>query len=285
MAQHYDLTGGLPAAGVGLDIGSTLVTVARVHNGELHLAHYPADDREHVVALLGDAGQGPAVACAGAGAAGWQEALKAWEPTLVSEFDATAAGARALLARAGMAAADAFLVASVGTGTSVLQVAEQSVQRVGGSAMGGGTLLGLGHLLCGTGDYAELARLAAQGNRRQVDLLVGDVYPDGVDEVFRELTAANFGRVRSREPSDLARGLCGLLGENLGLICGGLARLHEMPEVWYCGATLLDNPVLTAVLLATTAYAGAPAQVLADGAYCGAVGALAHLACPPEEHA
>jgi len=105
------------------------------------------------------------------------------------------------------------------------------------------------------------------------------VYPDGIEALPEELTAANFGRVRSGDRADLANALCGLLGENLGLLCGGLARLHAAETVFYCGTALLDNPALGNILVATTFYAGAAGQLLPDGAFCGALGALGQLGC------
>lgn len=269
----------LPERGVGLDVGSTLAKVAHADGGELRLAYFASTDREGLLAYIDAAREAP-LALTGAGAAAWTEALADRQPRRLSEFEATAAGARVLLAREHGTEQDPLLVVSVGTGTSVLRVEGETVERVGGTALGGGTLLGLGRLLCGTGEYAELARQAAAGDRRRVDLLVGDVYPEGVDALYRELTAANFGRVDSEDPADLAHAVCGLLGENLGLLCGALARVHGATVVLYCGATLMDNAPLAGVLQATTAFAGAPAQVLSDGTYCGAVGALASLACP-----
>ena len=55
----------------------------------------------------------------------------------------------------------------------------RQVARVGGTALGGGTLRGLGRLLLGTDDHERLVALAATGDRRRVDLLVGDLYRPG----------------------------------------------------------------------------------------------------------
>lgn len=280
MAHDRNLGDPVPRTGIGIDAGSTLAKVAVAVDGALTLSRHPVADRDALLALAAAHPDAP-LAVTGAGAAPLADAMPGRAPALVSEFDALAAGARALLARAALAVADPFLVVSVGTGTSVVLVDGNTATRVGGTAMGGGTLLGLGALLCGTDDYATLANLAAEGDRQMVDLLVRDVYPQGVDELMGGLTAANFGRLRSREPQDVAHGLCGLLGENLGLMCGALAQLHRATEVLYCGATLIDNPALTGILVGTTTFAGAPAQVLPDGAYCAALGCLACAGCFP----
>lgn len=273
------MTALLPDAGVGLDLGSTLAKVAIVDRGALRVSHHPVEDRDAIAAALAGQEDQP-LAVTGAGAGAWAQRFASRGPRVISEFEAAARGARVLLARASILADEPFLVVSVGTGTSVLRVEGDQVTRVGGTALGGGTLRGLGRLLCGTDDYGTLAALAAEGNRQGVDLLVRDVYPGGTDELLGALTAANFGRIASRAAApDLAHGLCGLLGENLGLICGGLARLHGASQVLYCGGTLHDNTALAGILIGTTQFAGAPAQILPEGTYCAAVGSLAVLRC------
>ena len=81
--------------------------------------------------------------------------------------------------------AERHLVVSVGTGTSVMLVDGLSVTRVGGTALGGGTVMGLGSLLTGSLRFSHLAGLAAEGQRQNVDLRVSDIYrpgeiPDGI---------------------------------------------------------------------------------------------------------
>jgi type II pantothenate kinase len=89
------------------------------------------------------------------------------------------AGASALLAQSKVDPVQRYLLVSVGTGTSILLVDGGVVTRVGGTALGGGTLLGLAAGLLGTSDFDEIAALAQRGSRRNIDLLVSDIYPAG----------------------------------------------------------------------------------------------------------
>lgn len=274
------VAGPLPEAGIGLDLGSTLAKIAVAGPDGLTLTAVPSADEAAVRAAVEAAGDVP-LGLTGARASVWAGRLADRVPTIVDEFLAAGSGAQALLRRAGESVPADFLLACVGTGTSVVHVTADAAERIGGTALGGGTFLGLGQLLCRTDNFAELVELAAQGNRQNVDLLLRDVYPEGVDEMTGGFTAANFGRVNSTAPADLAQALCGLLGENLGFICGGLARAHRAKSLYYCGATLPENWPLTGVLLATTAFAGVPAALVPDGAHCGAVGALVRAGCQP----
>src|SRR5262249_19094699 len=144
---------------------------------------------------------------------------------IVGEFEAWAAGARALLGRE---PPPRFLVVSVGTGTSAILVEPGGATRVGGTALGGGVIVGLGAALCGERDFDEIAAVAQGGDRRRVDLLVSDIYTEGEFLLPGDINAASFAKL-AREGSrpaaaDLAHGIMGLVGENVGLICGGLAQ-------------------------------------------------------------
>jgi type II pantothenate kinase len=155
-----------------------------------------------------------------------------------------------------------------------------AVTRVGGTALGGGTMLGLGALLTGCGDFASLAALAARGARREVDLLVSDIYRAGEIPLAGDLTASNFGRLaRSArdhrpEPADLANALMGLVGENVALLCGAAAVAAQVRRVVFAGSTLRQNPAFEAVLQRITGALGREPSVLPDGEFAGAVGAL-----------
>ncbi len=140
-------------------------------------------------------------------------------------------------------------------------------------------MLGLARLLLGVDSYEEITELARRGDRRKVDLLVGDIYDEGELPLPAEINAASFGKLASREPADLANALMGLVGENIGLICGQLARVLEAEAVVYCGSTLTHNLPLCEILTAVTSAIGTPSYRLERGAYCGAVGA-ASLARP-----
>lgn len=205
----------------------------------------------------------------------------------INEFAAWGAGASALLTDANGAPMQRYLLVSVGTGTSVLLVDGLSVMRVGGTALGGGTLLGLSAGLIGSGDFAHVAELARSGSRRHVDLLVSDIYPAGGIPLAGDLTAANFGKLAPRlragdavADADIAHALMGLLGENVALVCTGLAALSQVQCIVFGGSTLRGNEALVEILGGITRALGREPVFLPHGEYAGALGALL-LASPP----
>lgn len=196
----------------------------------------------------------------------------------VDEFQAWGLGARQLLSDAGQPL-DRFLLVSVGTGTSALLVEPGGTRRVGGSALGGGTLLGLANPLLGSRDFAEIVKLAEQGDRGCVDLLVEDLYPQGAPGLPGGLNAASFGKLArgsTSRPADRAHALMGLLGENIGMLCVALAAQHEVSHVVFGGGTLRDNTRLCDLLRAMCMVGGHQPLLLPDGEFVGAVGALVH---------
>ena len=261
-------------ATVGADAGATLCKLVLPAPTGLLTMKFPSSDLASVRACLGEWRPRRLVATGG-GAARLARELAELEVHTVSEFAAWARGAPLLAARTGLALPDRYLVAVVGTGTSILALDPAGAKRIGGSALGGGTLLGLGRLLLGVDSFDAICALAARGDRRRVDLLVSDIYPDGEIALPGELNAASFAKLGSRAPEDLAHALIGMLAENLGLIAGNLARSVGATAVLYCGSTLLRNAGLTDILRWVTAMHGATAHFPEHGAFCGALGAVA----------
>jgi type II pantothenate kinase len=256
---------------VGVDVGATLCKVA-VRDGTLATEHHPSHDvaavRDRLAAL-----EPERLVATGGGAITLGAAVAGVPVRHVSEFEAWGHGAPLVAADEGVALPRRYLLVSLGTGTSVLAVDDGRITRVGGTALGGGTVLGLGRLLLGVDRFAELAALAAGGDRRRVDLLVGDVYRGTAPAIAADLTAASFAKLGSTRPEDLAHALMGLVGENVALICGGLAHGVDVDAVVYCGSTLAGNPALRAIVEDITARFGHSPLFLERGAYCAAVGA------------
>lgn len=309
-------------ASAGIDFGTSLIKLAARGAGDadgagaLHLQLFPATARSEALACASAlAPQRLGLTGGGAAAAAAQLAAQpgAVRAAQFPEFDAWAAGAQALLARSGLRPARPYLLASVGTGTSALLVGQGAVQRLGGTALGGGTLTGLGALLLGGRGFAEIAALAQRGDRSSVDLYISDIYP----QFPPGYTAANFGRAARAaaaaaaaetgasgasgaapsaasapgsapalksaapaaaprpSPADIAHALVALVGENVSLMCSALAAAHpEVRQLVFGGATLRHNPAMRAIITQITQARGLEALLLEDGEFTGALGAL-----------
>ncbi len=265
---------------VGVDAGATLAKLAcQPERGQPAFELVPADDLPRVATRV-HAARPRRVGITGGGAAELARLLRV-DCAHVNEFAAWGSGAAALLARHGQPAGGRYLLVSLGTGTSVLLVDELAVVRVGGTALGGGTLLGLGAGLIGVGGFEELTALADQGRREEVDLRVSDIYRAGEIPLAGDLTASNFGKLSRRleageqvEPAHLAHALMGLVAENVALVCGGLAATHQVQRIVFAGSTLRRNPTLVRILDTITRALGRTPHFLRDGEFAGSLGAL-----------
>lgn len=289
---------------VGVDVGATLAKLAvREPGGTLRFAFLPAQEIEAVSRRVRDlAPRG--VGLTGCGATALEQHLEETPHRLV-EFEAWARGSRELLRVQQVEDDSPYVLVSLGTGTSVLRIDGDAVSRLGGTALGGGTVLGLGVALTGCASYEELCELARRGRRGNVDLLIGDIYAPGEIALPGEATAAAFGNLARRlapqgepgpvtgreesagraegstdadERADLAAAVMSLVGENVALQSCGLASRAGVRRIVFGGATLPGNDALRAVLMGVSAAMGMQPLILDEGGYAGALGALGHAA-------
>jgi type II pantothenate kinase len=265
---------------VGIDLGATLAKITlRNAEGELHFETLPAAEtdrlKQRMVSL-----QPERVGLTGGGASRLAELLD-FPCQRHDEFTAWGAGARRLLEDTPWPGDSPSLLVSLGTGTSVMRMDGDTTVRVGGTALGGGTILGLANALLGIANFEEICALAERGDRTRVDLMVSDIYRSGEISLPDDLTAASFGKLGlmtdqpgGKEPQNLAAAIFGLVGENVGLICGGLSYVVQAEQIVFGGSTLRGNPFLRDVLSAMTHVMGRQPLFLPHCEFGGATGAL-----------
>ncbi len=184
------------------------------------------------------------IACSGGLSRTLPEAFEGRPVQRIGEAEAVGRGGLAL---SGLREA---LVVSAGTGTAMIAARGESFQHFTGSAVGGGTLLGLARLLLGTTDPLEVARLAAQGDPSRVDSTLIDVIGGGIGHLPPDATAVNFGRlVEGEQPSreDLAAGLVTLVGQVIAVVALNALRAAGLPQMVIVGH-LPDLPPLQQAL-------------------------------------
>jgi len=129
---------------------------------------------------------------------------------------------------------------SAGSGTAMIAArAPGSFEHVTGTAVGGGTLLGLARLLVGTSDPTELAALAVHGDASRVDSTLRDAIGGGVGRLPAHATAVNFGRVpalaEAPARADVAAALFTLVPQVIAVIALNAARAAGLERVVIVG--------------------------------------------------
>jgi type II pantothenate kinase len=185
-----------------------------------------------------------------------------------------------------------FLVVNIGSGVSILQVnSPTSFQRVGGTALGGGTFLGLSRALTGCKTYNEAINLALSGTTRNVNLTVGGIYGGDYDNkgIFIKQDAVaryfgNVGRAHGRQetpkPSnaDLARSALLMITNNIAAVANLYARKADgRMRILYTGSFLRNNTIALKTLAHASDYWSnglQPALFLKHDGFFGAVGCM-----------
>lgn len=143
----------------------------------------------------------------------------------------------------GLAAAnlDAGLVVSAGTGTAMVAARGDQVAHVTGSAVGGGTLLGLSKLILGTAEVDEIDRLALLGDAGSVDIMLSEAVGGEVGKLPANANAVNLGKLIDGgdfSQEDLAAGLVRLVAQVIAVIAINAADAAGMNEIILIGHTM-----------------------------------------------
>jgi len=129
---------------------------------------------------------------------------------------------------------DRVLVVSLGSGTCIVSV-DKDTRHIGGTPVGGKTLIGLSKLLLNTDDLDEIERLAEKGDLSKVDLILKEIYPDGVGLLDPEGTASHFGHLKNPEKPDIALALFNLIGQTIGSVVAFAAKAENHEDIIFIG--------------------------------------------------
>jgi type II pantothenate kinase len=147
--------------------------------------------KKEIVSGIPDAGKTDALT-----AATGIYAEKTGAKIIIPEFEAAAAGLRKLSGK------DEFLGVIIGTGTPFLRVKDDTYAHIGGTGVGGGTVTGLGALLCGETDFDKLYSLSKSGKSSVLDLMLRDISFETSDLLPENVTACNFGKEKTEAAAE-----------------------------------------------------------------------------------
>ena len=96
-----------------------------------------------------------------------------------NEFLSMASGGIALSGK------EKAITASMGTGTAFVRVEGEDIKHLGGTGVGGGTLLNLCNRFMGTKSFSEIVEIAEGGDLGLVDLRIKDITTEPIPRVTR----------------------------------------------------------------------------------------------------
>lgn len=128
------------------------------------------------------------------------------------------------------------IVVSMGTGTALVHATRgKDIEYLGGTGVGGGTLVGLSDRLFGMTNPEHISELAKGGNLDNIDLRIKDITP-GNYSLPENMTAANFGKVKDlATKEDVALGLINMIFETVGMMAVFNSRMHNVRDIVLTG--------------------------------------------------
>ncbi len=124
---------------------------------------------------------------------------------------------------------DNALVVSMGTGTALVHAKKDGdMKYLGGTGVGGGTIMGLSRLLLQAESIEHIVEYAESGNLANIDLRIGDfTSAENLTTLSRDLTASNFGNVSDvASKEDIALGILNMVFETVGMV--SVFAAHEV---------------------------------------------------------
>lgn len=137
---------------------------------------------------------------------------------------------------------DEAIIVSMGTGTAIVHAKREAhgktaINYLGGTGVGGGTLLGLTKKMLGVDTVEHIEQLCEGGDLSKVNLTIRDIskqqdqFPIGAN-----LTAANFGKLSDMATNeDIALGLCNMVAETIAMVAIFAARGHKLQNIVLTG--------------------------------------------------
>jgi type II pantothenate kinase len=130
------------------------------------------------------------------------------------------------------------LVVSAGTGVAMVSAAPDGIEHVTGSAVGGGTLLGLSKLILGTDDVSEIDDLAMAGDASAVDIMLTEAVGGQIGRLPSKANAVNLGKLDRQEgftQENLAAGLVRLVAQVIAVIAINASNASGLEDMILLG--------------------------------------------------
>ncbi len=160
----------------------------------------------------------------------------------VSEFESVGLGGLYL------SGLDEAIVVSMGTGTALIHAKREGgrtkTSYLGGTGVGGGTLLGLSRKMIGVDTVEHLEAMCAEGNLNNIDLRIKDISGDKDFQINSEITASNFGKLSDlATKNDIALGIANMVAETIAMLSVFAARSFGVKTVVLTGNLTALKPI------------------------------------------
>ncbi|MDR2808133.1 MAG: pantothenate kinase [Spirochaetaceae bacterium] len=262
---------------IGIDIGSTITKAVSIEEGRV-VGKIKTRAIDAVTSATGALGKMIVennikmsaihrIMITGAGASAIKNDLFGIETQKVDEITAIGVGGMFLSGK------DDVIITNIGTGTAIIEARHDKIIHLGGSGVGGGTILGLAKKLLSMSNFNEIVALAESGTLDNVDLLLEDIMEADISFLNKKSTASNFGKMLdSVKNEDIAAGILNMVYQVIGMLSVFAAKMRTGNSVLITGSGS-NNPIGKRTLQAITEMYAIPFEFPADAEYTTAIGA------------
>jgi type II pantothenate kinase len=128
------------------------------------------------------------------------------------------------------------IVTSVGTGTAFVKAHGRCIHHLGGTGVGGGTILGLSKAMVNLSSFENIVEMAAGGKLHNVDLSIGDISHADIGNLPSTITASNFGKMNDQASrNDITRGILNMVFQVVGMMAIFAARTERDKDIVMAG--------------------------------------------------
>ena len=141
------------------------------------------------------------------------------------------------------------IVASLGTGTALIYAHKENgivkTEYLGGTGVGGGTLIGLSRKMLGVDTIEHIEQLCEGGDLDKIDLRIKDISTSHTYKgVSDDLTASNFGKLSDlANKHDIALGITNMVAETIGMMAIFAARNYKLKNIILTGNLTAIKPI------------------------------------------
>ncbi len=148
---------------------------------------------------------------------------------------------------------DEAIIVSMGTGTALVHAKRRAgggastadIEYLGGTGVGGGTLVGLSKRMLGVDTVEHIEQLCEGGDLSKIDLTIKDITKPGqFSEMSANLTASNFGKLSDlADNRDIALGLANMVAETVAMMAVFAARGRGVHDIVLIGNLTSISPI------------------------------------------
>lgn len=165
------------------------------------------------------------------------------------------------------------IIVSMGTGTAFVKAHGQCISHLGGTGVGGGTILGLSKVMVNLSNFDNIMEAASKGRLGNIDLSVGDISQSEIGNLPSNITASNFGKMSEQaSKEDITKGILNMVFQVIGMMSIFAARQHGDKNIVLSGK-LVNAPLAGKILDSLSKLYKVKFHIPKHAEYCTAIGA------------